>query len=81
MDNRLSRLSAGLCQASMFLYLVWLLLPAVQTTGGALAGCLCVALFALGVVVDWPYFAAHWLSLLGRAACALVMPRQLGRMW
>ena len=61
----------------MLLYVVWLLLPAVQTTLGAAAGCLCVALFALGVVVDWPYFAAHWLSLLGRAACALVMPLAL----
>ena len=74
MDNRLSRLSAGLCQASMFLYLVWLLLPAVQTTGGALAGCLCVALFGLGVVLDWTYFARRWLSILSRAACALALP-------
>ena len=34
------RLSAAVCNASMILYLAWLLLPAVQTTGRAAAGCL-----------------------------------------
>jgi len=66
--------SARLCVSSMALYLVWLLLPAVQTTGRAMTGAACVALFAVGVVIDWPYFKRHFVDLLLRAGCAATLP-------
>lgn len=66
--------SALICSASMLLYLVWLLLPAVQKTGRAMSGAACVALFALGVLWDWQGFKKRWLDLCIRAFCALAMP-------
>lgn len=68
------RLSAAVCNASMMLYLVWLLLPAVQTTGRAAAGCLCVALFGFGVLLDLESLKKQWMWMLARAACAAAMP-------
>ena len=56
MKEKARRLSAPVCNASILLYIVWLLLPAVQTTGRAMTGAGCVALFALGVVLDTQYF-------------------------
>jgi len=56
------------------LYTVWLLLPAVQTTGGALAGCCCVALFGVGVLLDTAYLKRQWLDFLLRVLFAAVLP-------
>ena len=65
-----SATSAGLMNASMLLYLFWLLLPAVQTTGRAVTGAAAVALFGVGVLLDGSWLRAHgWRTLL-RAACA-----------
>ena len=69
-----SATSAGLMNASMLLYLFWLLLPAVQTTGRAVTGVASVALFGVGVLLDGSWLRAHgWRTLL-RAACAALMP-------
>lgn len=68
------RLSAALMNASILLYIVWLLLPAVQTTGRAVSGVACVALFGLGAVMDWNHVKKNWIALLGRAACAAMAP-------
>ena len=69
-----NELSIQLIRASMWLYVIWLLLPAVQTTGGAAAGAACVALFGAGVLLDTNHLQKHWPGLLARAACAAVMP-------
>lgn len=69
-----SRLSAGLCNASILLYTLWLLLPAVQTTGGAAAGVFTVGLFGVGVLLDTAYLKAQWLDFVLRAACAALLP-------
>jgi len=66
--------SAQVCSVSITAYLIWLLLPAVQTTCRAVTGAACVALFAAGVMMDWAYFKTHWRGLLARAACAAAMP-------
>lgn len=69
-----SAMSAGLMNASMLLYLFWLLLPAVQTTGHAATGAAAVALFGVGALLDNTWLKAHgWRTLL-RAACAALMP-------
>ena len=69
-----SATSAGLMNVSMLLYLFWLLLPAVQTTGRAVTGVAAVALFGVGVLLDGSWLKAHgWRTLL-RAACAALMP-------
>lgn len=58
----------------MLLYLFWLLLPAVQTTGRAVTGAAAVALFGVGVLLDGSWLKAHgWRTLL-RAVCAALMP-------
>ena len=69
-----SRLSAGLCNASILLYVIWLLLPAVQTTGRSYTGALAVALFGAGVLLDWDTLSRSWPWLLARAACAALIP-------
>lgn len=69
-----SSLSARLANASILLYLFWLLLPAVQTTGRALTGVVAVALFGAAVIADTDYLKQSWLSTLLRAACAAAMP-------
>lgn len=69
-----SPLSAGLCNASILLYTLWLLLPAVQTTGGAAAGVFAVGLFGLGVLLDTAYLKTQWLDFVLRAICAALLP-------
>ena len=53
-----SRLSAGLCNASILLYVLWLLLPAVQTTGRSYTGALAVALATSGDLAESVRFAS-----------------------
>lgn len=72
--QRAPRLSAALSNASILLYIVWLLLPAVQTTGRAVSGLACVALFGVSVLMDSAYWQKSWISLLGRAVCAAAAP-------
>lgn len=69
-----SKLSAGLCNASILLYIIWLMLPAVQTTGRALTGCLTVLIFAVGVALDGQYLVKNWLYMGLRALCMAAMP-------
>ena len=52
MKERRINWSAGLCNASILLYVIWLMLPAVQTTGKAVSGVAAVVLFAAGVALD-----------------------------
>ena len=61
MKEKAERLSAPVCNASILLYIVWLLLPAVQTTGRAMTGAGCVALFAAGVALDVRYLKKNWI--------------------
>lgn len=81
--SKASKLSAGLCNASILLYLLWLLLPAVQTTGRAMTGCLAVLIFALGAALDIEYLKQRWLAMglraLGMAAMPLALYWFLGR--
>jgi len=72
--NRLSRWSVNVCGASMLVYVIWLFLPAVQTTGRSYTGAAAVALFAAGAVMDLPYLKKNLWSLLARAVCALIVP-------
>ncbi len=73
------KLSIQLIRFSIWMYVFWLLLPAVQTTGRAMTGAACVGLFGLGVLLDWETMKKQWLWLLGRAACAAAMPLILRR--
>lgn len=67
-------LSIQLIRWSILLYVVWLLLPAVQTTGRAMSGCACVGLFGLGILLDTETLKKEWKSLMGRALFAAAMP-------
>lgn len=66
--------SLHLCSASMLAYCIWLLLPAVQTLGGALAGAAAVALFAAGILLDAEEWRNNWRLLLLQGGCALILP-------
>ena len=77
--NRLSLWGVKVQNASILLYLLWLLLPAVQTTGRAASGVFCVALFGLGVLMDAQYLKTVWPRLLLRALCAAAAPLVLRR--
>ena len=67
-------LSIQLIRWSILLYVIWLLLPAVQTTGRAVSGCACVGLFGLGILLDTQTLKTQWKHLLCRAAAAAAMP-------
>lgn len=69
-----NELSIQLIRFSIWLYVFWLLLPAVQTTGRAMTGAACVGLFGLGVLLDMDTLKKQWPGLLARAFCAAVMP-------
>ncbi len=71
--------SAVLVNLSVLLYVLWLLIPAAQTTGGALFGAACVGLFALGVLLDFSHFRKNWKELCLRALLALGLPLILRR--
>lgn len=70
-------LSANLCNASMLLYMTWLLLPAVQTTLHAVTGALAMGVFGLGVLLDGDTLPKHWRSFLPRVLFAAVLPLAL----
>lgn len=70
----LKKRSADVCNASILLYIVWLLIPAVQTTGRAMTGAFTVGLFAAGVWMDWDGFKKCWKSLVLRALCMAAFP-------
>lgn len=72
-------LSIRLTRFSIWLYIAWLMLPAVQTTGRAMTGAACVGLFGLGVVLDTQTLKKEWPRLMARAACAALMPLFLRR--
>ena len=69
-----SALSAGLANASILLYTLWLLLPILQTTGRAVTGGLAVCLFGAGVLLDRPYLKARWIGFSLRCLCAAALP-------
>lgn len=71
--------SLRLQNASILLYVLWLLLPAVQATGRAVSGAFCVVLFGLGVLLDLQTLKTCWKELLLRALCAALMPLVLRR--
>ena len=58
----------------MLAYVLWLMLPAVQTLGGAITGGLCILFFGIGVLLDVETLRREWLHLLVRAACAALLP-------
>ena len=66
--------SIRLIRLSIWLYVLWLMLPAVQTTGRAMTGAACVGLFGLGVLLDFDTLKKEWPWLAARAVCAAVMP-------
>lgn len=69
-----ARLSAGITGASLILYMVWLLLPAVQTALHAAFGGGAVALFGVGVLLDVETLKRRWRSLLLRALLMAALP-------
>lgn len=70
-------LSANLCNASMLLYMTWLLLPAVQTTLHAVTGALAMVVFGVGVLLDGDTLPKHWRSFLPRVLFLAVLPLAL----
>jgi len=70
-------LSANLCNASMLLYMTWLLLPAVQTTLHAVTGALAMCVFGIGVVLDGDTLPKHWRSFVPRVLFVAVLPLAL----
>ena len=73
-QNSRGRLSANIVNVSMLVYMVWLLLPAVQTALHAVTGVLAVAAFAVGVLLHPDTVAFRWRSLLPRALFAVALP-------
>ena len=69
--------SATLCNASILLYMVWLLLPVVQAATHAVTGALSVAVFGVGVALDGETLPRRWRSFLPRVLAAALLPLAL----
>ncbi len=67
-------LSPAIVNGSMLLYILWLLLPAVQAAGHAVTGVLAVGLFAVGVVLDGETLPKKWFDFLPRVLLAAALP-------
>ena len=72
-----NRLSADLCNLSMLAYMVWLLLPAVQTLLHAVTGAATLCVFGVGVLLDGQTLPRRWRSFLPRVLLAAALPLAL----
>ena len=70
-------LSANLCNAAMLAYMVWLLLPAVQSALHAVTGAAAVVVFGVGVLLDGETLARRWADFLLRVFCMAILPLAL----
>ncbi len=66
-----------LCHASVFLYILWLMLPCVQTTLGAMGGIVFVGLFGLSVLLNVSFMKQHgkWF------VCAVILTALMPLFW
>ena len=69
--------SATLVNLSMLLYMVWLLLPAVQTTLRAVTGVVTVGLFGVGALLDAGARKARLVWLVPRVLLCVLLPLAL----
>ena len=69
--------SAVWVNAAMLAYMVWLVLPAVQTATHAVTGALTVAVFGVGVLLDGETLPRRWASFLPRVLLAAALPLAL----
>ena len=76
-QTKRSGVSAQLCNASLLLYMSWLLLPAVQNALHAVTGVAAVGLFGLGVLLDGQTFQRRPWAFLLRVLCAATLPLAL----
>lgn len=72
--NDRGKWSVWLRDASMLLYIVWLMLPAVQVRLKAVTGALSLLIFAAGVLLDWEAFVKSWRVVLFRVLCLAALP-------
>jgi len=73
MNNR-GRWSAWLCNASMLIYIVWLMLPAVQVRLKAATGGVSLLIFGVGVLLDGETLRKQWRDFLPRVFCVAALP-------
>ncbi len=67
-------LSVNLCNASMLLYMAWLLLPAAQAALHAVTGVIAVGVFGLGAAMDGETLPKRWPAFLSRVGLAVALP-------
>ncbi len=72
--RRYDTLSVHLANASMLIYMTWLLLPAAQAALHAATGALAVAVFGAGVLLDGDTLTNHWRTFVPRVIFALALP-------
>ncbi|MBP3541376.1 MAG: hypothetical protein J6K72_06135 [Clostridia bacterium] len=71
---KLSAWSLYLCNASMFLYILWLFLPVLQNLTGLLGGLITIALFAVGILLDIDYLRTKGIELFLRICAIILLP-------
>ncbi|MFH1513624.1 MAG: hypothetical protein ABIG45_09750 [Bacillota bacterium] len=66
--------SAWLQNASMLIYILWLMLPAVQVRLKAATGAMALLVFAVGVLLDGETLLRHWKAFVPRVLCVAALP-------
>ena len=69
-----NKIAVNLANGSMLLYMIWLLLPAVQAGLHAVTGALTIGIFALGILLDGETLKNRVFDYITRALLAVALP-------
>ena len=69
-----NKIAVNLANGSMLLYMIWLLLPAVQAGLHAVTGALTIGIFALGILLDGETLKNRAFDYITRAILAVALP-------
>ena len=72
-------ISRAMTKGAFMAYILWLLLPTIQTTLGAVGGVILTTIFGIGVLLDLDFLKKHWKWFLFSVGLVAIIPLLLNR--